>query len=298
MLAISDLHVAYGQSEVLHGLNVSVAPNEIVAIMGRNGMGKTTLMKSLMGILPTKSGSVSMNGAELSALPSYERVAKGLAYVPQGRMIFSTMTVKENIETGLVVSGGTEVPEDIYELFPVLLEMKGRRGGNLSGGQQQQLAIARALATKPKVLLLDEPTEGIQPSIIKDIGAHAETYSRRAWSVDRRLRTGAEFCARYRRPRARHRERRDRSRRPARQRRCRASLEIFVRLSEHDPEKCEAVFRKDRAQTNCNRAVLKRGAIDARDTDQGRSFEVGLRQRHDPQSVASRHPDGFVGQSG
>ena len=170
MLAIKDLHVAYGQSEVLHGLNVSVAPNEIIAIMGRNGMGKTTLMKSLMGIVPTKSGSVSMEGAELSALPSYERVAKGLAYVPQGRMIFSTMTVKENIETGLVVSGGSEVPEDIYELFPVLLEMKGRRGGNLSGGQQQQLAIARALATKPKVLLLDEPTEGIQPSVIKDIG--------------------------------------------------------------------------------------------------------------------------------
>jgi urea transport system ATP-binding protein len=169
MLAISDLHVAYGQSEVLHGLNVSVAPNEIVAIMGRNGMGKTTLMKSLMGILPTKSGSVSMDGAELSALPSYERVAKGLAYVPQGRMIFSTMTVKENIETGLVVSGGSEVPEDIYELFPVLLEMKGRRGGNLSGGQQQQLAIARALATKPKVLLLDEPTEGLAPIIVEEL---------------------------------------------------------------------------------------------------------------------------------
>src|SRR5215471_5168185 len=147
MLAISDLHVAYGQSEVLHGLNVSVAPNEIVAIMGRNGMGKTTLMKSLMGILPAKSGSIAMDGAELSPLKSYERVAKGLAYVPQGRMIFSTMTVKENIETGLVVSGETD----------------------LSGGQQQQLAIARALATKPKVLLLDEPTEGIQPSIIKDV---------------------------------------------------------------------------------------------------------------------------------
>src|SRR5207237_7300629 len=169
MLAISDLHVAYGQSEVLHGLTVSVAPNEIVAIMGREATGKPTLMKSLMGIVPTKSGSVSMEGAELSALPSYDRVAKGLAYVPQGRMIFSTMTVKENIETGLVVSGGSEVPEDIYELFPVLLEMKDRRGGNLSGGQQQQLAIARALATNPKVLLLDEPTEGIQPSIIKDM---------------------------------------------------------------------------------------------------------------------------------
>jgi urea transport system ATP-binding protein len=163
MLAISDLHVAYGQSEVLHGLNVSVAPNEIVAIMGRNGMGKTTLMKSLMGIVPTKSGSVTMQGAELSTLKSYERVAKGLAYVPQGRMIFSTMTVKENIETGLVASGENEVPGDIYQLFPVLLEMKDRRGGNLSGGQQQQLAIAR------KVLLLDEPTEGIQPSIIHEM---------------------------------------------------------------------------------------------------------------------------------
>ena len=169
MLAISDLHVAYGQSEALHGLNVSVAPNEIVAIMGRNGMGKTTLMKSLMGIAPTKSGSVRLNGADLTALKSYERVARGLAYVPQGRMIFSTMTVQENIETGLVASGAKNVPCDIYQLFPVLLEMKGRRGGNLSGGQQQQLAIARALATKPKVLLLDEPTEGIQPSIIREM---------------------------------------------------------------------------------------------------------------------------------
>ncbi len=170
MLEIADYHVAYGQSEVLHGLNVSVAPNEIVAIMGRNGMGKTTLMKALMGIIPAKSGSVRMEGAEVGALKSYERVAKGLAYVPQGRMIFSTMTVQENIETGLVASGESKVPGDIYELFPVLLEMKGRRGGNLSGGQQQQLAIARALATKPKVLLLDEPTEGIQPSIIQEMG--------------------------------------------------------------------------------------------------------------------------------
>src|SRR2546428_8411569 len=134
MLAISDLHVAYGQSEVLHGLNVSVAPNEIVAIMGRNGMGKTTLMKSLMGIVPTKSGSVSMEGAELSALPSYDRVAKGLAYVPQGRMIFSTMTVKENIETGLVVSGGSEVPKDSYELFPGVPELYARRCCNPSAG--------------------------------------------------------------------------------------------------------------------------------------------------------------------
>ena len=169
MFAISDLHVAYGQSEVLHGLNISVAPNEIVAVMGRNGMGKTTLMKSLMGIVPTRGGSVSIAGADITTMKSYERVSRGLAYVPQGRMIFSSMTVKENIETGLVASGETKVPDDIYELFPVLLEMKGRRGGNLSGGQQQQLAIARALATRPKVLLLDEPTEGIQPSIIRDM---------------------------------------------------------------------------------------------------------------------------------
>ena len=169
MLEVKDLFVAYGQSEALHGISFEGRANETVAIMGRNGMGKTTLMKSLMGILPSKSGSIDMNGTELSGLKSYERVAKGLAYVPQGRMIFSTMTVKENIETGLVVSGESEVPGDIYELFPVLLEMKGRRGGNLSGGQQQQLAIARALATKPKVLLLDEPTEGIQPSIIKEM---------------------------------------------------------------------------------------------------------------------------------
>src|ERR1043166_7286067 len=157
MLSISNLHVAYGQSEVLHGLNVSVAPNEIVAIMGRNGMGKTTLMKSLMGILPAKSGSMTMDGTELSPLPSYARVAKGLAYVPQGRMIFSTMTVKENIETGLVVSGGAEVPEDIYELFRFVRERRGRRGDTPSGAQGQQLAIARARATKQKVRRLDEP---------------------------------------------------------------------------------------------------------------------------------------------
>jgi urea transport system ATP-binding protein len=169
MLNVSDLHVAYGQSEVLHGLSFEIAPSEIVAIMGRNGMGKTTLMKALMGILPARSGSVSLADAELTRLRSHERVAHGLGYVPQGRMIFSTMSVQENIECGLFVSGDSAVPGDIYELFPVLLEMKGRRGGNLSGGQQQQLAIARALATRPKVLLLDEPTEGIQPSIIRDL---------------------------------------------------------------------------------------------------------------------------------
>ncbi|QCN97082.1 urea ABC transporter ATP-binding subunit UrtE (plasmid) [Azospirillum argentinense] len=169
MLSVNQLRVSYGESEVLHGLDFTVAPNEIVAIMGRNGMGKTTLMKSLMGIVPARSGAIRIGGDEITGLKSYERVAKGVAYVPQGRMIFPTMTVQENIETGLSVHGGRSVPGDLYELFPVLLEMKGRRGGNLSGGQQQQLAIARALATKPKVLLLDEPTEGIQPSIIREM---------------------------------------------------------------------------------------------------------------------------------
>ncbi len=169
MLNVSGLHVAYGSSEVLHGLNFTVAPGEIVAIMGRNGMGKTTLMKSLMGLVPTKSGRVTVDGADITGAKSHERVKGGVGYVPQGRMIFSTMTVRENIETGLTVTGETQVPADIYELFPVLLEMKKRRGGNLSGGQQQQLAVARALAARPKVLLLDEPTEGIQPSIIRDM---------------------------------------------------------------------------------------------------------------------------------
>ncbi|MBF5095816.1 urea ABC transporter ATP-binding subunit UrtE [Azospirillum sp. INR13] len=169
MLSVNQLRVSYGESEVLHGLDFAVAPNEIVAVMGRNGMGKTTLMKSLMGIVPARSGAIRIGDSEITGLKSYERVAKGVAYVPQGRMIFPTMTVQENIETGLSVHGGRSVPGDLYELFPVLLEMKGRRGGNLSGGQQQQLAIARALATKPKVLLLDEPTEGIQPSIIREM---------------------------------------------------------------------------------------------------------------------------------
>lgn len=169
MLSVTDLYVAYGQSEVLYGLNFTVKPDEIVAIMGRNGMGKTTLMKALMGVVPTASGRIAIDDSEIAGLKSFERVAKGLAYVPQGRMIFSTMTVQENIETGLTVTGRSDVPEDIYELFPVLLEMRHRRGGNLSGGQQQQLAIARALASNPKVLLLDEPTEGIQPSIIREM---------------------------------------------------------------------------------------------------------------------------------
>ncbi|GAA5158324.1 urea ABC transporter ATP-binding subunit UrtE [Viridibacterium curvum] len=169
MLNVTDLHVAYGQSEALHGISFAANKNETVAIMGRNGMGKTTLFKSLMGVLPTKSGSIQVAGNEVSKDESYRRVAKGIAYVPQGRMIFPTLSVEENIQTGLENAAVKKVPEEIYALFPVLWEMRRRKGGNLSGGQQQQLAIARALVTNPKVLLLDEPTEGIQPSIIKDI---------------------------------------------------------------------------------------------------------------------------------
>lgn len=168
-LSVRDLHAGYGHAEVLHGLNFTVAPAEIVVFVGRNGMGKTTLMKSLIGMVPIKSGSVALNGTDIGRFQSFQRVAAGIAYVPQGRMIFANMTVQENIETGLFVRHAKTVPPDIFTLFPVLQDMRGRRGGNLSGGQQQQLAIARALATDPKVLLLDEPTEGIQPSIIQEL---------------------------------------------------------------------------------------------------------------------------------
>ncbi|MDL2338580.1 MAG: urea ABC transporter ATP-binding subunit UrtE [Pseudomonadota bacterium] len=168
MLNVNNLHVSYGQSEALHGLDFNARKNETVAIMGRNGMGKTTLFKSLIGILSLKSGSISVDGQDISKDESYQRVAKGIAYVPQGRMIFSTLSVTENIQTGLENDKDKRIPDEIYALFPVLFDMRNRKGGNLSGGQQQ-LAIARALVTNPKVLLLDEPTEGIQPSIIKDI---------------------------------------------------------------------------------------------------------------------------------
>ena len=169
MLHISKLNVYYGESHVIHDASFELAPGAAIAIVGRNGMGKSTLLKSLIGMIPTKRGSIMLAGQELARLPSYTRVQAGLAYVPQGRMIFSQLTVEENILTGLETRRYAEIPDFIYEFFPVLHEMKNRKGGNLSGGQQQQLAIARALVSKPKVLILDEPTEGIQPSIIKEI---------------------------------------------------------------------------------------------------------------------------------
>jgi len=169
MLAVENHQVSYGASDIIKDMSFNIGKNEIVAVVGRNGMGKSTLMKSLTGMIPTKAGNVVLDGNSLNQQKSYQRVKSGIGFVPQGRMIFSSMTVKENIETGLTSTKTKSVPEDLYEMFPVLKEMQSRRGGNLSGGQQQQLAIARALASNPKLLILDEPTEGIQPSIIKDI---------------------------------------------------------------------------------------------------------------------------------
>ncbi|KXW56941.1 urea ABC transporter ATP-binding subunit UrtE [Ferrovum sp. PN-J185] len=169
MFSIQELNSGYGQSKVISDITLDIKQKEIVAIMGRNGMGKTTLFKTLMGIIPTMSGDIIVDDVSLAKMETYNRVQNGIAYVPQGRMIFSNMTVLENIQTGLPQKANGKVPDEIYSLFPVLYDMRSRKGGNLSGGQQQQLAIARALVTNPKVLLLDEPTEGIQPSIIKDI---------------------------------------------------------------------------------------------------------------------------------
>ncbi|KLU26741.1 urea ABC transporter ATP-binding protein [Caballeronia mineralivorans PML1(12)] len=169
MLSIRGLNVFYGESQVLHDLNFDLSAGETVAVMGRNGMGKTTLLKSLIGMIPVRSGEILLGEKNLAGLKSYERVAAGFGYVPQGRMIFPYLSVEENILSGMDRISKPVIPEYIFESFPVLWEMRNRRGGNLSGGQQQQLAIARALVSNPKVLILDEPTEGIQPSIIKDI---------------------------------------------------------------------------------------------------------------------------------
>jgi urea transport system ATP-binding protein len=170
MFNVSGLQSGYGQSRVIHGVDLNIAKGEIVAVMGRNGMGKTTLFKTMMGVLPAMGGKVEVDGLDITRMESFQRVRSGVAYVPQGRMIFPTLTVEENIRTGLRGRALRDpLPEEIFALFPVLHDMRRRRGGDLSGGQQQQLAIARALVTGPKVLMLDEPTEGIQPSIIKDI---------------------------------------------------------------------------------------------------------------------------------
>ena len=171
MLEARGLHQYYGGSHILRDVSVSATPGRITVLLGRNGVGKTSLLKSLMGLVPIRAGSVSLAGRDISHATPYQRARAGIGYVPQGREIFARLTVEENLRMGLASKpGGTPVPEHLYALFPVLKQMLKRRGGDLSGGQQQQLAIARALAASPRLLILDEPTEGIQPSIIKDIG--------------------------------------------------------------------------------------------------------------------------------
>jgi urea transport system ATP-binding protein len=171
VLTVDGLNQYYGGSHILRNLSLSARLGEVTVILGRNGVGKTTLLKSLMGVVPVKTGTIKLDGADVTRDTSYERVRKGMGYVPQGREIFGRLTVEENLRMGLAYKkGSTPIPAELFELFPVLKQMINRRGGDLSGGQQQQLAIARALAAGPKLLILDEPTEGIQPSIIKDIG--------------------------------------------------------------------------------------------------------------------------------
>ena len=172
MLEVKDLSAWYGESNIIPALTFSVPDKEIVCLVGRNGVGKSTTLKSLMGMVKTPKGSVLFDGQEIIRKKTFERAALGIGYVPQGREIFPQLTVQENLELGLQVKGGKgKIDEDIYELFPIIKTFLNRKGGNLSGGQQQQLAIARALVSRPKLLILDEPTEGIQPSIIEDIAA-------------------------------------------------------------------------------------------------------------------------------
>jgi len=170
MIRIERLNQYYGGSHILRDVSFDVPAGKCTTLLGRNGVGKTTLLRVLMGLLPARSGHIRFGDADIASLPPYARASLGLGYVPQGRDIFPRLTVAENLEMGLATQKrGTGVPSFIFEMFPVLKDMLGRRGGDLSGGQQQQLAIGRALAMRPKLLILDEPTEGIQPSIIKDI---------------------------------------------------------------------------------------------------------------------------------
>ncbi|MBS0543159.1 MAG: urea ABC transporter ATP-binding subunit UrtE [Proteobacteria bacterium] len=170
MLKVDNLNQYYGGSHILRGLSFEVPVGKVTTLLGRNGVGKTTLLKTLMGLVPSATGSIHFDSHDITRAPSYKRVSAGIGFVPQGREIFPRLTVEENLLMGLATKpSGTAIPARIFDMFPVLRQMMGRRGGDLSGGQQQQLAIGRALAFGPKLLILDEPTEGIQPSIIKDI---------------------------------------------------------------------------------------------------------------------------------
>jgi urea transport system ATP-binding protein len=172
MLSIENLSLHYGAAQALRGVSVAASTGEVTCVLGRNGVGKTSLLRAVAGHRPISGGSILFDGQDIARLKPFERAALGIAYVPQGREIFPLLTVRENLETGFAPlrRGERRIPDEVFELFPVLKSMLGRRGGDLSGGQQQQLAIGRALVTRPRLLVLDEPTEGIQPSIIKDIG--------------------------------------------------------------------------------------------------------------------------------
>jgi urea transport system ATP-binding protein len=172
MLAIRNINQFYGQSHTLWDLDLDIPEGSCYSLMGRNGVGKTTLLQCIMGQLPLRSGSITLEGRDISTLPAYSRAGLGVGYVPQGRMIFPLLSVEENLRTGLAArsDGSRDIPEQVFDIFPVLRTMLKRRGGDLSGGQQQQLAIGRALVIEPKLLLLDEPTEGIQPNIVHEIG--------------------------------------------------------------------------------------------------------------------------------
>jgi urea transport system ATP-binding protein len=171
MLIAQGIDLAYGASQALRRVDVSATKGEVTCILGRNGVGKTSLLRAIFGLLPISAGQVSWEGQDITRLPAYERARRGLALVPQGREIFPRLTVLENLQTGFTILPARlrRIPDEVFALFPVLKDMLGRQGGDLSGGQQQQLAIARALVMRPRLLILDEPTEGIQPSIIKDI---------------------------------------------------------------------------------------------------------------------------------
>ena len=203
MLNVQNLSFSYGEVQVLRDLDVHVPAETIVSVMGRNGVGKTTLMNNIIGLLKPSSGSIQIGDRELVGVSTHRRIRAGLAYVPQGRMIFPKLTVEENLRVGLAAREDKikHIPEEIYDLFPILKEMGKRMGGDLSGGQQQQLAIGRALVTDPKVLILDEPTEGIQPNIIQQIGAVlrklVETQQMTILIVEQYLEFVREFCQKF-----------------------------------------------------------------------------------------------------
>ncbi|MDE0297128.1 MAG: urea ABC transporter ATP-binding subunit UrtE [Candidatus Poribacteria bacterium] len=203
MLNVQNLSFSYGEVQLLRGIDVHVPAETVVSVMGRNGVGKTTLMNNIIGLLKPSSGSIQIEDRELVGVSTHRRIRAGLGYVPQGRMIFPKLTVEENLRVGLSARGDkmTQIPDDIYELFPILKEMGKRMGGDLSGGQQQQLAIGRALVTDPKVLILDEPTEGIQPNIIQQIGAVlrklVETQRMTILIVEQYLDFVREFCQQF-----------------------------------------------------------------------------------------------------